>query len=204
MRWRAGRGLASQTLVLAVVLSVVWPVAPWTPAAALGTCRVPPCTGLCPVGPLLSGRRRLLPGRSRVAPARERSAALALSAGLRDWLGLRRNKREEYKRAVTEVSGQRLRRAQSCLRPLPRSLLGWGQLTGRVCGQIHGQGLTDEEKLEAARARRRALVEQDPVYRAKLERQGTIPAEVTATTFTLLRCVCGPRRLTHALSMRAR
>ena len=87
---------------------------------------------------------------------------------------------------------------------LHRSLLGWGQLTGRVCGQIHGQGLTDEEKLEAARARRRALVEQDPVYRAKLERQGMIPAEVTATTFTLVRCVCGPRRPTHALSMRAR
>ena len=44
--------------------------------------------------------------------------------------------------------------------------------------QTNGPGLTEEEKLEAARVRRRALVVQDPLYRAKLEKQGTRPVEV--------------------------
>ena len=44
--------------------------------------------------------------------------------------------------------------------------------------QTNGPGLTDEEKLQAARLRRRALVVQDPTYRAKLQKQGSLPVEV--------------------------
>lgn len=87
-----------------------------------------------------------LPSRMTRESGRRRGA-LALSAGLRKWLGFGGNERQQdkWKQAVTEVNGP---------------------------------GLTDEEKLEAARVRRRALVAQDPTYRARLQKRGTIPIEV--------------------------
>ena len=56
------------------------------------------------------------------------------------------------------------------------TLTGFG--FGMLAAVMIAAGLTDEEKLEAARVRRRALVVQDPAYRAKLQKQGTLPVQV--------------------------
>ncbi len=140
----AGRGLG-----LALVLAVLWP-------AAHGTCHEPALCGVCAGAG--AGARLAFQGAPRVAlprradsaahpRQRQRRGALALSAGLRKWLGLGGSGRQQdkWKQAVTEVNGP---------------------------------GLTDEEKLEAARVRRRALVVQDPAYRARLQKQGTLPVQV--------------------------
>jgi hypothetical protein len=136
----AGRGLA-----LALVLAVLWP------GHTHGTCHEPALCGVCAgAGARLAVQgapRAALPRRADRAAHPRRRGALALSAGLRKWLGLGDDGRQQdkWKQAVTEVNGP---------------------------------GLTDEEKLEAARVRRRALVVQDPAYRARLQKQGTLPVQV--------------------------
>lgn len=129
-----GDGATTIRALALLVLSVLCPAAHGTfNEREGGVCRSSAPSRLLAFQPTLPTGLSCNAGRRR--------GVLALSSGLRKWLGFGRDdKREQWKQAVTETNGP---------------------------------GLTDEEKLEAARVRRRALVVQDPTYRAKLQRQGT-------------------------------
>jgi hypothetical protein len=152
---------AGRVMAMALVLSVLWP-------AAHGTCHEPALCGTCAGTGSPLAFAAPLPTTLRRGPAVRRRGALALSAGLRKWLGLGGGRdRNKQKQAVTEVNGS---------------------------------GLTEEEKLEAARLRRRALVVQDPAYRAKLQKQGTLPVQVPSGCPARPACPSPPARPARRLA----